>query len=198
MTYNVMRHANAHINARVVRRHADRENMSEPGHSRPVVPSAVTCCRHADKVRWIWEGLHDPRVDCIVACGPGATGKSAAVADALRSAQTRGNSWYNEVLLWNYGDVPCRVPLPGRPAAPPMTPSFTRDCATMPTVTREETGKEEEEEDASLEGARGVIVLRPDADDDLVRALRAELGEERCRTARFVPDPDPCIGFPWL
>lgn len=159
--------------------------------TRPVVP-AVTCCRHADKVRWIWEGLHDPRVDCIIACGPGATGKSVAVADALRSAQTCGNSWHNEVLLWNHGDVPCRVPLPGRPTAAPP-PSFTRNCVTMPAVTTEE---EEEKEDSyrpysssSSEGARGVIVLRLDADDDLVRALQAELGEERCRTARFVPDP---------
>jgi len=147
-------------------------------------PSDVTCCRHADKVRWIWEGLHEPCVDCIIVCGPVASGKSAAVAEALRGAQTRGNSWHNEVLLWNYGDVPCRVPLPGRPTLP----SFARDrhCDVLCTSATSE--------ELIDRGARGLIVLRLDAtgadDDDLVRALRKDLGEERCRMSRFVPDPD--------
>lgn len=156
--------------------------MSDP----PSVVSAVTYCRHEDKVRWIWEGLHDPRVDCIIACGPSATGKSAAVAEALRSAQTRGNSWRNEVLLWNQGDVPCRVPLPGRPAAAPR--SYSRKCVTMPTVT---ATRDVDVDDGQKEGARGVIVLRDDATNDpLVHTLRKDLGEERCWIARFVPDPD--------
>lgn len=155
-----------------------------------------TCCRHADKVRWIWEGLHDPCVDCLIVCGPSASGKSVAVAEALRGAQTRGNSWHNhnEVLLWNRGDVPCRVPLPGRPAALPSFP-FTGDRRDRPRTTESTTtatAENDSEGSDDLGGARGLIVLRTEDDtrDHLARALRTELGDERCRTVRFVPDPD--------
>lgn len=122
-----------------------------------------TLVRHEDKVRWIWEGLHDPEVECIIVCGPASSGKFICTAEAIRRCRTR-RSWNNEVLLWNFGEVPVRVPLP----------------ANAPF-----------EEDEEKEGARGVIVLRPcfdDKDDGLVRALLEELGADRCILARFVAD----------
>ena len=124
-----------------------------------------TLVRHSEKVRWIWDNLHDPNVECIIICGKASCGKSICTAEAIRRCKTR-RSWNNEVLLWNFGSIPTRVPLP---AFAPF------------------------EQDEQKEGARGVIVIRPftyDNEDGLIHALFEDLGDERCVVARFLADPD--------
>jgi hypothetical protein len=116
---------------------------------------------HEEKVRWVFDNLHDPGVECLVICGDSCTENINVINQVLLKCRTC-NSIRNEVLLWKHGEIPTRVPLTGTGSA----------------------GCDYDEDDMGrVRCPSGMLVLRL-AIDGITQELKKDLGD-RCRIAEW-------------
>lgn len=106
--------------------------------------------------------LLSEKIHTVIVCGGGATGKTQAVNDVLRSSS-------GGIFLWNYGEPPQL-----RPALLMMVDS-----------DNDNDDNDNDNIDRPHKNLHGMVVLRL-AVDDLTRALQQEFGN-RCAVAVFEP-----------